>query len=109
MDKGKLIFDGLLNDLKERWGDGTEVVFQFKQHTTIEQVRVALGDNSCDLTAKNSMTIRVRMKRRQELLPHVLSTVMASFDVADVKVQEASTEEIVRNIYSTDGGVLNHG
>lgn len=109
MDKGKLIFDGLLNDLKMRWGDGTEVVFQFKQRTTVEQVRAALEGYACELTAENNMSVRVRMKQSQEALPHILSTVMSSFEVADVKMLEASTEEIVRNIYSTDGEVVSHG
>ncbi|MGO0059331.1 ABC transporter ATP-binding protein [Brevibacillus fluminis] len=109
MDKGKLIFDGLLHDLKTRWGDGTEVVFQFKQRTTVEQVRAALGDFVCDLTAENNMSMRVRMKQSQNALPHILSTVMASFEVADVKMLETNTEEIVRNIYSTDGEVASHG
>ncbi|MGE5703611.1 MAG: ABC transporter ATP-binding protein [Clostridia bacterium] len=109
MDKGHLIFDGMMDDLKARWGDGTEVVFQFKQKTTVEQLRAALGSYPCELVAQNSVTIQVKMKRSQELLPHVLSTVMSSFEVTDVKMQETSTEEIVRNIYSADGEVASHG
>jgi ABC-2 type transport system ATP-binding protein len=109
MDKGKLIFDGQLSELKERWGNGTEVAFQFKKRTTTEQVRAVLGETPCELNRENDYSIRIKITRSEEMLPFVLSTVMTSFEVSDVKISEASTEEIVRNIYSTDGEVASHG
>ncbi|MFY0545610.1 ABC transporter ATP-binding protein [Brevibacillus sp. H7] len=109
MDKGKLIFDGQLSELKERWGNGTEVTFQFKKRTTTEQVRAVLGDIPCEVNRENDFAIRVKINRSQEMLPHVLSAVMTSFEVSDVKISEASTEDIVRNIYSTDGEVVSYG
>ncbi|WP_134687137.1 ABC transporter ATP-binding protein [Brevibacillus migulae] len=109
MDKGKLIFDGLLADLREKWGNGTEVVFQFKAKTTVEQVRAVLGDMPCELSRENEYSIRIKIQRSQEMLPYVLSTVMSSFDVSDVKMVETNTEDIVRNIYSTKDEVVAHG
>ncbi len=109
MDKGKLIFDGQLSELKERWGNGTEVSFQFKRRTTTDQVRAALGELPCELTRENEYAIRIKINRSEEMLPFVLSTVMTSFEVSDVKISEASTEDIVRNIYSTDSEVASYG
>ncbi|HZG15466.1 MAG TPA: ATP-binding cassette domain-containing protein [Candidatus Bathyarchaeia archaeon] len=109
MDKGKLIFDGLLSDLREKWGNGTEVVFQFKAKTTVDQVRATLGDMPCELSRENEYSIRIKIQRSQEMLPYVLSTVMSSFDVSDVKMVETNTEDIVRNIYSTKDEVVAHG
>jgi len=109
MDQGKLIFDGMLSDLKERWGNGTEVVFFFRQRTTVDALRQALGELPCELVRENDYSIRVKVKRSQEQLPAVLSTVMSAFEVNDVKMQETSTEEIVRNIYSTGSEVAAHG
>ncbi|USG64729.1 ATP-binding cassette domain-containing protein [Brevibacillus ruminantium] len=109
MDKGKLIFDGLLSDLKEKWGSGTEVAFQFKKRTTPVELREVLGELPCEIQPDNDFTLRVRVARSQEMLPFVLSTVMSTFDVSDVKIMEASTEDIVRNIYSTDSEVASHG
>jgi ABC-2 type transport system ATP-binding protein len=109
MDKGKLIFDGKLTELKEKWGNGTEILFQFKVRTTPDQLRAALGDLPCELIRENEYAIRVKIQRSQEMLPYVLSTVMSTFEVSDVKMSEASTEDIVRNIYSTDSEVAAHG
>ncbi|MDR7317811.1 ATP-binding cassette domain-containing protein [Brevibacillus nitrificans] len=108
MDKGKLIFDGLLSDLKERWGNGTEVSFQMKKRTKASELRNVLGDMPCTIEQINDYSLRVQVPRSQEMLPFVLSTVMASFDVSDVKIMETSTEDIVRNIYRADGEVANH-
>lgn len=108
MDKGKLIFDGLLNDLKEKWGNGTEVSFQMKKRTTADDLRHALGDMPCEIEQVNEYALRVKVARSQEMLPFVLSTVMSTFEVSDVKILETSTEDIVRNIYSTDSEVVSH-
>jgi len=107
MDQGKLIFDGMLTDLKERWGNGTEVVFQFKKRTGTSDVEAALGELTSELLAENDYSIRVKIKH--DMLPYVLSTVMSSFEVSDVKVLETSTEDIVRNIYSSDSEVVHYG
>ncbi|RNB52556.1 ATP-binding cassette domain-containing protein [Brevibacillus gelatini] len=108
MDKGKLIFDGLLSDLKEKWGNGTEVSFQMKKRTSADELRRALGDMPCKITQENEYTLSVQVQQSQEMLPFVLSTVMSSFEVSDVKMLETSTEDIVRNIYQADTEVRDH-
>ncbi|MGF9905586.1 ABC transporter ATP-binding protein [Brevibacillus porteri] len=108
MDKGKLIFDGLLNDLKEKWGNGTKVSFQMKKRTSAAALRQALGEMPCEIEQINDFTLNVKVARSQEMLPFVLSTVMSAFEVSDVKIEETSTEDIVRNIYSSDQEVASH-
>ncbi|TPG70954.1 ATP-binding cassette domain-containing protein [Brevibacillus laterosporus] len=102
MDSGKLIFDGLLTDLKERWGSKTEVVFQFKQKMTAEHLRATLSEFECKVESINAYSLSVSFQH--EKLPAILTQVMASFELTDVTIQETSTEEIVRNIYSTTNG-----
>ncbi|GIO03886.1 ABC transporter ATP-binding protein [Brevibacillus halotolerans] len=102
MDSGKLIFDGLLTDLKERWGNKTEVVFQFKQKMTAESLRATLSEFECSIEGINAYSLSVSFQH--EKLPAILTQVMASFELTDVTIKETSTEEIVRNIYSTTSG-----
>ncbi|MCK9910910.1 hypothetical protein MXD81_17310, partial [Microbacteriaceae bacterium K1510] len=80
MDQGKLIFDGQLSNLKEKWGNGTEVVFQFKRRTSIEQLQTVLAELPCELTKVYQYAIRVKIVRSQEMLPLVLSTAMTAFE-----------------------------
>lgn len=109
MDQGKMIFDGLLSSLKEKWGNGIEVVFQFKKRTAPDEVRTVLNELPCEVVKENDFSLRVKVARSQEMLPYVLSTVMTSFEVSDVKITEASTEDIVRSIYSASNEVAVHG
>jgi len=102
MDSGKLIFDGLLTDLKERWGNKTEVVLQFKQKMTTENLRATLSEFECSIEGINAYSLSVSFQH--EKLPAILTQVMASFELTDVTIKETSTEEIVRNIYSTTSG-----
>ncbi|MDN9011827.1 ABC transporter ATP-binding protein [Brevibacillus laterosporus] len=102
MDSGKLIFDGLLTDLKERWGNKTEVVFQFKQKMTAENLRSTLSEFDCSIEGINAYSLSVSFQH--EKLPAILTQVMASYELTDVTIKETSTEEIVRNIYSTTSG-----
>lgn len=111
MDQGRLIFDGLLSDLKEKWGGGTDVVFQFKNAMDPTHLREIVGD-AAEVQQENAYTFRLKLQRSQDVLPFVLSSVMSAFEVSDVKVEEASTEEIVRNIYAggeMDGEVVVNG
>lgn len=85
------------------------MAFQFKKRTSAEELRTVLGELPCEIIRENDFALRVKVSRSQEMLPFVLSTVMASFDISDVKIMEASTEDIVRNIYSTDSEVVSHG
>jgi len=109
MDRGRLIFDGQLADLKEKWGNGTQVSFQMKKRTTAAELRQVLGRMPCEVEQVNDYSLLVKVSHREQMLPYVLSTVMASFEVSDVKILEASTEDIVRNIYSADSEVASHG
>ena len=102
MDSGKLIFDGLLTDLKERWGNKTDVVIRFKQKMTTENLRATLSEFECSIEGINAYSLSVSFQH--EKLPAILTQVMASFELTDVTIKETSTEEIVRNIYSTTSG-----
>ena len=109
MDRGRLIFDGQLTDLKQKWGNGRQVSFQMKKRTRAAEVRQVLGEMPCEIEQVNDYSLLIKVSHREETLPYVLSTVMSSFEVSDVKILEASTEDIVRNIYSADSEVASHG
>ncbi|WP_232697814.1 ABC transporter ATP-binding protein [Brevibacillus daliensis] len=110
MDSGKLIFDGQLDELKQRWGSKTEVVFQFKRKIGKEELAVSLSPFECEINPVSEYALAVLFTH--DKLPLVLSAVMGSFEVTDVAIAETSTEQIVRNIYSTTSetnGVASHG
>lgn len=95
LDRGQIVYDGTLHDLRQRWAGqrAVRVVFgeavdpaPLGRHTTPEDVttfRITLGDN--------------------EDLSDLLARLLALGPVRDITVLEASMEQIVRNMYEQGG------
>ncbi|MCA1066200.1 ATP-binding cassette domain-containing protein [Rossellomorea aquimaris] len=100
LDEGKIIYDGALSQLKENWGDQKEVVFQFLDDTSL----TALSD----LTRQHSISWSFDEKKQSfsalteaddEVISRLITDVVTHCKVKDMKIEETTTEEIIRNIY----------
>jgi ABC-2 type transport system ATP-binding protein len=97
LDKGRIVYDGTLSDLRQRWaGDRTvRVVFA-------EEVAVAgLGRPA---EQEDATTWRFRLDD-EENLSDLLTALSLLGPVRDIAVLEASMEEIVRNMYEKGGAL----
>lgn len=103
LDEGKIIYDGLLQRLKENWGEGKQVQFTFAAEVTEEEL--------CALTY--DIKITWRKGELNSWVAHVapmhvsdvISRIVARYNIQDINIDEMSTEEIIRNIY--EEGVVN--
>jgi ABC-2 type transport system ATP-binding protein len=100
LDEGKVIYDGALKNLQEKWGEGKELQFQF-----LEQVGISTVQNltrgipvKWDLDEKEQI-FTATLEDNDELISQVIAKVVAAFKIKDIKINETSTEEIIRNIY----------
>ncbi|PFG07313.1 ATP-binding cassette domain-containing protein [Bacillus sp. es.034] len=100
LDEGKIIYDGKLSRLKENWGDQKEVVFQFLDEISLSALS--------DLTKNQSISWSFDEKKQsyaaiteanEEVISLLITDVVANFKVKDMKIEETTTEEIIRNIY----------
>lgn len=100
LDEGKIIYDGALRSLKDQWGDSKELQFQFlesvnfvglQQLTTGMPVKWELDEKEQLFTAY--------VDDQDELISQVIAKVVAAYKIKDIKINETSTEEIIRNIY----------
>ncbi|PFA63331.1 daunorubicin ABC transporter ATP-binding protein [Bacillus sp. AFS015802] len=100
LDEGKIIYDGELSRLKENWGDQKEVVFQFLDEVSLSALS--------DLTKNHSISWSFDEKKQsysavteadEEVISQLITDVVANFKVKDMKIEETTTEEIIRNIY----------
>lgn len=100
LDEGKIIYDGELSRLKENWGDQKEVVFQFLDEISLSALS--------DLTKNQSISWSFDEKKQsyaaiteadEEVISLLITDVVANFKVKDMKIEETTTEEIIRNIY----------
>jgi ABC-2 type transport system ATP-binding protein len=105
IDKGKIIFDGPINQVNEMFGAYRTLkvqVFDF-QDDTMDQIRAKTGErfNGVPITVENTEPGWTDITVNQDEVPllEVLNHVMGSFAVHDVRIVEISMENVVQKIY----------
>lgn len=100
LDDGNIIYDGGLDELKARWGGGKEVVFEFATPVTLQQVE--------SLTAGMDVSWKLDHERMASAfvpqavnISEMLSQVVGSLAIVDVRIVETNTDDIVREIYKS--------
>ncbi|MEV5029400.1 ABC transporter ATP-binding protein [Paenibacillus sp. LPE1-1-1.1] len=100
LDDGRIIYDGGLDDLKNRWSKGREIQFQFAGHTQLTKLQQLTESLDVTWTMENEVTAKM-------WLPHAvnvsdaLSCVVGGVEIRDIKIIETNTDDIVRSIYSS--------
>ncbi|MBM7587077.1 ABC-2 type transport system ATP-binding protein [Bacillus pakistanensis] len=100
LDEGKIIYDGPLKRLKENWGDQREIHFQFLEDTSL----ASLIDLTNDMEVEwgyNTKEQRYEaiVAADEERISALITKVVSTHKVKDMKILETTTEEIIRNIY----------
>ncbi|OWA35118.1 daunorubicin ABC transporter ATP-binding protein [Saccharibacillus sp. O16] len=106
LDEGRIIYDGGLDTLKSRWGQGTRVTFQFGTACPLPRLQTLTSDLPVSWTAENDLHAEVLVPGELNV-SDVLARVVGQTDIAitDIKITETTTDEIVRQIYRTGSAV----
>ncbi|WHX48932.1 ABC transporter ATP-binding protein [Paenibacillus woosongensis] len=100
LDDGRIIYDGGLEELKQRWGTGREVLFQFGRATKLETLRQWTAGLAVEWSAENDLNAKVWIPLELNV-SDVLGRVVGQADITDIKIIETNTDEIVRSIYQS--------
>lgn len=100
LDDGRIIYDGGLDELKDRWGKGREVQFQFNDPFTLADLSLLTEGLQVRWSKENELTAKVWIPRELNV-SEVLSRVVGAKDISDIKIFETNTDEIVREIYQS--------
>jgi ABC-2 type transport system ATP-binding protein len=106
LDDGRIIYDGALDDLKLRWGKGTEVWLQFGESVPLERLQQLTAGLDVTWSIENDFSAKVIIPRGQEIISQVLGSVVGQIEIRDVKITETNTDEIVREIYRTGSATV---
>jgi len=98
LDDGRIIYDGGLEELKERWSKGREVLLSFGQPYALDELARLTEGMGVRWSRENDMTAKVWIPKEQNVTD-VLARVAGPKDIRDIKIIETSTDEIVREIY----------
>ncbi|CEG25869.1 ABC transporter ATP-binding protein [Bacillus sp. B-jedd] len=100
LDEGNIIYDGSLNHLKEKWGEGKELQFELMEKAELTSMqRLTEGLPVRWEMDEKGQIFTAQTEDIDEVISQVISKVVAAFKIKDIKINEISTEEIIRNIY----------
>lgn len=102
IDHGKKIFDGELSEMKRLHAGRAHVEVELATDEVLERVATAAPVATCEHLGGNKF--RFSFDRDRLRPADVIREVMARYEVAEVTINEASIEEVVRQIYAGRGG-----
>jgi ABC-2 type transport system ATP-binding protein len=93
IDKGKLLFDGQLDDLRQRFGGQRQLIVDFAEEyadVSVENAQVA---------AREGSRATYTFERSAISASELISRISARYRIRDLEVREPEIEETVRRIY----------
>ncbi|MFD1735233.1 ATP-binding cassette domain-containing protein [Bacillus salitolerans] len=108
LDEGRIIYDGSLQRLKSNWGEGKQVQFEFTRHVAEEELYNLSHHLQVEWTQGEREAVWIAsVEDDEQVISQLISSIVSSYQIRDIHLKEASTEEIIRNIY--EEGIKSHG
>ena len=102
IDKGKKIYDGELEGVKEQFGYLTTIEIQLKDKSNIEKINFArFKDDDFKLNMKESK-INITFNKNNISSADIIGEVMKKSKVIDFNIKETSIEDIVKKMYKNE-------
>ena len=98
IDKGRILFDGDLEQMKQRLTKYNQVKFFLKDRSQVPRL-VQIEWNGIVCEPVDELTYRICFDRQQHSSADVIRQVVNNLEVRDLLVEEEPIEEIVKRIY----------
>ncbi len=95
IDHGRLLFDGELNELRDRILPVTSIVFDVKHAPDPSE----LSFNGLQIREVGMHRYRLDLDRRTTIPATAVKDIVNRFDVSDLQIEEPEIEEVVKRIY----------
>jgi len=103
IDHGRIMHDGTLEKLKERYGGQTKLMLTLKTPQDLAVVRAQLPADGVQWEQPNPVELLASLPKGTEV-PAVLQRCLAVLPVADVAIEEPTIEEVVKSLYGNRSG-----
>jgi ABC-2 type transport system ATP-binding protein len=101
LDDGRIIYDGGLEELKEKWGKGKEVQLQFEQPVAAERLTELTQGLDVVWKPESELAAQVWIPQDRANVSEVLARLVGVLSIKDIKIVETNTDDIVREIYKS--------
>ncbi|MDF2924898.1 MAG: ATP-binding cassette protein [Paenibacillaceae bacterium] len=106
LDDGSIIYDGSLEELKNRWGRGKELVLQYASSVNLPLLQELTEGLDVEWSQENERTARVWVPSDKTNVSEVLGRVVGAADLEDIRIIETQTDDIVREIYKSGSAAV---
>jgi ABC-2 type transport system ATP-binding protein len=103
IDHGKIMHDGTLEKLKERYGGQTRLQLTLKQAVVLPEVLPRLPQDGITWTQNSPVELLASLPAGTEV-PLLLQRCFAVVPVADLAIEEPTIEEVVKSLYGDRSG-----
>ncbi|MBA4495420.1 ATP-binding cassette domain-containing protein [Paenactinomyces guangxiensis] len=100
LDQGKIIYDGGLAQLRNLWGGGKKIHLEMEKEVLIADLQGRTDGLSVSWEQKGPRQYTVHVQNGETTVSEVLSRLVQHVPIQEMQIEEATTEEIVRKIYS---------
>lgn len=103
IDAGKIIYDGGLNEIKEKFGYMTSIEVQTRSKTDLKEVESIkrLDEDNIEFKADKNKLI-VKFNKNNISTTDMTKQLMSRLDIIDFSIIETSIEDIVKKIYKNE-------
>jgi len=98
IDKGKILFDGQLAEMKQRLAKYNQVKFYLKDRSQIARLP-QITSNGITVERVDELTYLMRFDRHQHSSAEVIRHIVTELEVRDIFIEEEPIEDVVRRIY----------
>ena len=99
IDRGKLLFDGPLEELKRRLWHETTIKFDFRDREQAQKL-ASMAIPNVKIERAAELTCRIRFPRESTSIADVIRRVLNSVEVLDISIEEQSIDDVVKQIYT---------
>lgn len=100
LDEGDIIYDGALHDLRQNWGEGKQIEFEFQREVTKQELEKITDHLKVEWQQGEHRNVWCAQTKGEEaVMSELIGKVVAAYKIQDINIKEISTEEIIRNIY----------
>ena len=105
IDKGKKIYDGSLEKLKDTYGTTRKISMEVRKLDQFKELRLAekfgVSEEECRMELeKDKSVLTVTFDKHKVMVPQIMNAVMEVSEVKDIQIQETELAEIVKQIYN---------
>ena len=98
IDRGKILFDGQLAEMKGRLAEYNQVKFSLKDRSQVARLPLVVANGlACERV--DELTYIMRFNRQQHSSAEVIRNLVNTLQVTDIIVEEEPIEDIVKRIY----------